>query len=90
MHVTAASGGLRAVRKAAGVSQQKLAEMAGCSMSMVKLLESGYQPASSDVVERIRRALDALTRPVNDERPAATRAPRTTSDAGAGDGRDKP
>lgn len=52
---------LRAARKAANASQQRLAERAHCSLSMVKLLERGYQPNQSDVLERITRALTALS-----------------------------
>lgn len=48
---------LRTERKAAGLSQQRLAELAGCSLSMVRLVEAGYQPEPSDVLDRITLAL---------------------------------
>ena len=46
-------GGIRLRRTALGLSQEALARRAGCSTSMVKLLESGYQPSASDVLPRI-------------------------------------
>ncbi len=49
---------LRDHRKAAGLSQQRLAELARCSISMVRLLEADYQPASlSAVLTRIGEVL---------------------------------
>jgi transcriptional regulator with XRE-family HTH domain len=51
-------GDVRTRRRASGISQQRLAELAHCSLSMVRLLESGYQPESGTVVERIAAALD--------------------------------
>jgi DNA-binding XRE family transcriptional regulator len=45
--------GLRAQRKAAKLSQERLAALAGCSTSMVKLLERGYDPERSDVLQRV-------------------------------------
>lgn len=57
---------LKALRRAAGMSQQRLAELAGCSVSMVRVLESGYEPERSDVLPRLVAAL-ATTR----EAPAA-------------------
>lgn len=48
---------LRADRLAAGLSQQQLAMQADCSISMLRLLEGGYVPASSEVLDRLRAAL---------------------------------
>lgn len=51
---------LRAERKAAGVSQQRLADLARCSVAMVRLLESGYRPyGGSAVLQRIALVLAA-------------------------------
>jgi transcriptional regulator with XRE-family HTH domain len=64
---------LRAARKAAGLSQQRLAEQAGCSVSYVRVLESGYRPeAKSDVLVRIAGVL-------NDENPAGEPGSRENS-----------
>lgn len=59
---------LRDRRKRAGLSQQALAEIAGCSVSIVRLLESGYDPPRSAVRDR----LDALLpEPSSDDVAAA-------------------
>lgn len=50
---------LREQRREAGLSQQALAAQAGCSIAMVRLLESGYLPSSGSVIERITAALVA-------------------------------
>jgi transcriptional regulator with XRE-family HTH domain len=57
--------GIRQYRLAAGISQQKLAQLAGCSLSMVRLVESGYRPSTSDVLDRIATVLE-------DDDPATT------------------
>jgi transcriptional regulator with XRE-family HTH domain len=69
---------LRARRAALGISQQRLAELAGCSLSMVRVLESGYEPETSRVLDRIDRVL-------NDETQPGEAASRTSS-AVMGDG----
>ncbi len=56
-------GGLRARREAAGLSQQRLAELAGCSIAAIGLYEGGYSPSRSTVLERVLAVLD-------EERPA--------------------
>ncbi len=56
-------GGLRARREAAGLSQQRLAELAGCSIATIGLYEGGYSPSRSTVLERLLAVLD-------EERPA--------------------
>jgi transcriptional regulator with XRE-family HTH domain len=71
---------LRSMRRAAGLSQQRVAELAGCSLQAVALYERGYQPETSAVLPRIRAVL-------NDERPVTTPGAVTTSDAGMGDDR---
>lgn len=48
---------LRQRRDAAGLSQQSLAQLAGCSLSMVRVLERGIGPAHSDVLARIESVL---------------------------------
>jgi DNA-binding transcriptional regulator YiaG len=69
---------LRTARKAAGLSQQRVAELAGCSVSYVRVLESGYRPENdSDVLVRIADVL-------NHESPAGEPGSREIS---AGQGR---
>jgi transcriptional regulator with XRE-family HTH domain len=53
-------GGIRERRKRARLSQQALAERAGCSLSYVALLERGFVPDASDVLPRIEHVLDDL------------------------------
>ncbi|WP_372517942.1 helix-turn-helix domain-containing protein [Solirubrobacter phytolaccae] len=54
------TSGVREQRRAAGLSQQQLATRAGCSVSMVRLVESGYRPEGpSAVLGRIEAALTA-------------------------------
>jgi transcriptional regulator with XRE-family HTH domain len=53
---------LRKKRKASAFSQQRLAELAGCSISTVRLVENGYQ-ASDEMLARLFSAL-------KDESPA--------------------
>lgn len=48
---------LRQARKTAGLSQQQLATIAGCSVASVAIFERGYQPEHSDVLPRLRAAL---------------------------------
>ncbi len=67
------SGGLREQRRAAGLSQQRLAELAGCSVSAVRLFERGYQPSPSAVLTRVEAVLN------NDQRPAMEPGAGTTS-----------
>ena len=57
-NATLAPGGLRDQRRAAGLSQQRLAELAGCSVSAVRLFERGYQPEPSAVRERVEAILN--------------------------------
>lgn len=52
------SGALAARRKAVGLSQQKLAHLADCSVAMISLLERGYQPENSSVLGRVVAAID--------------------------------
>jgi transcriptional regulator with XRE-family HTH domain len=51
---------LRERRVAAGLSQQRLAELAGVSFHMVTLLDNGYQPARSRVRAKVLAALAEL------------------------------
>ena len=52
-----------------GISQQRVAQEADCSLSMVRLLEAGWEPKGrSRVLDRIKAVLS------NDEDPAADRA----------------
>ena len=73
-NATAPSGDLlKTARKAAGLSQQRVAELAGCSVSYVRVLEAGYRPENdSDVLSRITGVL-------NDESPAGEPGSREIS-----------
>ena len=62
---TAGTRPIRVLRRQAGISQQRLAELAKCSVAMVQLLEGGYEPAESRVLERIASVL-------NDSDPVTT------------------
>lgn len=55
---SASAPALRAARISAGLSQQALAERAGCSISMVQFLERGLTPKSSEVLTRILAVLN--------------------------------
>jgi transcriptional regulator with XRE-family HTH domain len=48
---------LRTQRRAAGLSQQKVAELAHCSLATVALFERGYRPTRSAVLPRIVQVL---------------------------------
>ncbi len=69
---TGASGwNLRELRRAAGFSQQRVAELAECSINMVGLFERGYAPASSQVLGRVTAVLNAEGRPAGNGTPFA-------------------
>lgn len=70
---------LKVLRRSAGMSQQRLAELAGCSVSMVRVLESGYEPERSDVLPRLLAAL-----PTTREAPAGNQGFSTTGVGVAG------
>ena len=54
---------LRERRRRVELTQQALADLAGCSRSMVRLLEGGYEPPRRSAVrKRIERVLDELER----------------------------
>lgn len=61
---------LRDRRLEAGLSQQKLAHAAGCSIAMVRLLEGGFTPSRSAVLSRIIGVL-------NESSPAGKQSPTT-------------
>ena len=67
---------IRDRRAALGISQQRLAELAGCSLSMVRLLDRGYAPEASAVLDRINSIL-------NDVEPAANGLDGKVRDDGA-------
>jgi transcriptional regulator with XRE-family HTH domain len=73
----AGNSGLGEQRRAVGISQQELARRAGCSISIVGLLERGYRPSQSDVLERVLAVLNA-NEPAGNQLEA-----KTTRDAGA-------
>jgi hypothetical protein len=68
---------LRALRAAAGLSQQRVAELSGCSIAAVALYEKGYAPATPTVLPRILHTL-------NCERPVADTPGARTNSAMAG------
>jgi transcriptional regulator with XRE-family HTH domain len=68
---TARAGRIRERRLAAGLSQDRLARLARCSVSMVLSIERGYVPQRSAVLPRVERALDAYL-PPNEQRPGTT------------------
>ena len=51
---------IKAARKQAGVTQQRLAALAGCSPAHIILLERGKTDASAKMQERIAHALTLL------------------------------
>jgi transcriptional regulator with XRE-family HTH domain len=51
-------GRLKTLRQTAGLSQQRVAELAKCSVGYVRLLEAGYRPTvNTEVVGRITAVL---------------------------------
>jgi transcriptional regulator with XRE-family HTH domain len=54
----AALADLKARRRAAGLSRQRVANEAGCSLSHLQMLEGGYSPGRSDVLPRVLTVLD--------------------------------
>lgn len=60
---SATGGAIRDRRKAQGLSQEALAREANCSLSMLRLLEGGYRPGESDVLERLEMILTNDVRP---------------------------
>ena len=58
---------LRAAREQAGVTRAQLAQLAGCSYSMLGNIEQGAVPKRSEVLERAFDAIAAL--PTNVQRP---------------------
>ena len=55
------ANGIREARRHAGLSQQQLAQAAGCSAGYIRLLERGFDPRFSDVVPRVLEALRVST-----------------------------
>ena len=49
---------IRARRTSAGLSQQRLAQLADCSISTVRLVEKGWQPSEA-MLEKLEAALAA-------------------------------
>ncbi len=58
---------VRSRRRAAGLSQQDLAQRAHCSLSVVRLFDRGYTPEHSATLARVERVLDQLERDQPDE-----------------------
>jgi transcriptional regulator with XRE-family HTH domain len=70
---------IRELRQARGLSQERVAQLAGCSTSMVRQLERGYVPVGSAVLPRVIRALN------EEERPAGNGTPSESAGAGTAD-----
>ena len=62
MNTSDAVGDLRKRREAADLSQLAVALRADCSPAMVGLVDRGYRPHRSAVIERIDRALSDAER----------------------------
>lgn len=69
---------IREQRRAAGLSQDRLARLAGCSVAMMIAIERGYIPRRSRVLPEIERVLATL----NEQRPGE----QNPTVAKAGDG----
>jgi transcriptional regulator with XRE-family HTH domain len=61
---TAPPGSLRAARAEAGLTRQRLAQLAGCSESYLQLLEGGFNPGDSEVRPRVE---EVLREAINDQ-----------------------
>jgi transcriptional regulator with XRE-family HTH domain len=68
MPVTEDTIDLRAQRRGAGLSQEAVARAVGCSTGSIRLLESGYRPATSPLLERLV-AYWRERSPLDEERP---------------------
>lgn len=85
VHGTPATGeNLRAQRRAAGFSQERVAHLAGCSSSMVRLLERGYEPATSEVLDRIAAVLAPETSEARVTTPSPTKTAKTVATRASG------
>ncbi|MGO8906627.1 MAG: helix-turn-helix domain-containing protein [Solirubrobacteraceae bacterium] len=58
--MTSTTGDIRERRMAAGLSRQKLAQYADCSISYVQMIEAGLRPSRSDVLPRLEAALSEI------------------------------
>lgn len=59
-NVTGGPGGsIRERRRRKGLTQEQLADRAGCSIDYVRLLDRGYVPRYSDVLPRVLSVLNA-------------------------------
>jgi transcriptional regulator with XRE-family HTH domain len=76
------AGRIREQRLAAGLSQDRLARLAGCSVSMVLAIERGYIPARSAVLPRIEQVLAALDPSSSERRPGTTPTAAKADDRG--------
>jgi len=65
-NTNAETGGIGALRRSAGLTQQDLAQRAACSIGMVRMLEAGAVPRQSEVLPRVIAVL-------NDNAPAGNR-----------------
>ena len=54
-------GSIGQIRRAAGLSQERLARLADCSCAYVRVLERGYVPATPEDSPAYLRVLEALS-----------------------------
>jgi transcriptional regulator with XRE-family HTH domain len=79
-------GNLRTARTQSGLTREKVASLAGCSVSYLQLLEGGFNPNGSDVRPRVEQvlleALGHIDGSHNEDTPAGNGRVRK-QDAGA-------
>lgn len=74
---------IRQARSAAGLSQEKLAQLAECSTAYVRVLERGYlpaRPADAPAYTRVLAVLNGESQP----RPAGSRDAQSSARHGEG------
>lgn len=52
---------LKTIRKVKNLTQQKLADLAGCSKSLISKIEKGERTATPQIQQKIRKALKELS-----------------------------
>jgi transcriptional regulator with XRE-family HTH domain len=62
---------IRSLRDSAGISRQKLAYLADCSIGTIAQYENGYVPGESEIYDRAVRVLTELNGPSTDVEQAA-------------------
>lgn len=80
--VTGFGDHLRGRRRAAGISQRKLAEAVGVDFSYISKVENGHLQAPA--TETLQRIADALGTPVDELLAAARKVPKAVGESVAG------